>query len=224
MRKLSNEERIRAQRTPRHVGLIPDGIRRWADAHGLPQHEGYAAGIGPGLRLVRHCRALGIEELSISGFTLENTHRPAPQVAAFQSACVEFSELLLRAGVALLVIGECSSSQFPAELQPFTLQRSPGDLRVNLLVNYGWQSVDRLSRIDLVVRWGGRRRLSGFLPLQSAHADLHFLDTLWPDMQPEEFDAALAWYARQEHAEARYLDSRAQMHNAADRSAPRVDA
>ena len=28
-----------------------------------------------------------------------------------------------------------------------------------------------ISRIDLIIRWGGRRRLSGFLPVQSVYSD-----------------------------------------------------
>ncbi len=46
------------------------------------------------------------------------------------------------------------------------------DLRVNLLGNYGWRwnllASGVVSGIDLVCRWGGRRRLSGFLPVQCA--------------------------------------------------------
>ena len=209
-------------RVPRHVGLIPDGNRRWADARGLPRHEGYAAGVAPGIELVAQCRALGVQELSIYGFTMENTHRPKAQVDAFRRACVDFSERVLADGAALLVIGDCGSRMFPEELRPLAKRRSAGDLRVNMLVNYGWQwdlradvgpsrgrSARRppptpglgshgASRIDLVVRWGGRRRLSGFLPIQCAYADLHVIDTLWPDMRPEEFVDALRWYARQE--------------------------
>lgn len=208
-------------RIPRHVGLIPDGNRRWAERQGLPRHAGYSAGIAPGIELVAHCRRLGVEELSIYGFTTENTHRPGDQVAAFRRACVEFSERVLAGGAALLVIGDSASRVFPGELKALALRRSAGDLRVNMLVNYGWQwdlrakvapseaatrRVDPFpgigsrgaSRIDLVVRWGGRRRLSGFLPIQSAYADLHVVDTLWPDMRPEEFEQALRWYARQE--------------------------
>jgi len=208
-------------RVPRHVGLIPDGNRRWADARGLPRHEGYSAGIAPGIELVAYCRKLGVEELSIYGFTMENTHRPKAQVDAFRRACVDFSQRALAEGAALLVIGNSRSRMFPDELQALATRRSIGDLRVNMLVNYGWQwdlrakvapserSARRAdpfpgigsrgaSRIDLVVRWGGRRRLSGFLPIQCAYADLHVIDTLWPDMRPEEFEDALRWYARQE--------------------------
>jgi undecaprenyl diphosphate synthase len=88
--------------------------------------------------------------------------------------------------------------------------RSQGDIRVNLLVNYGWQwdfaSLERsgalasagVPRIDLVVRWGGRRRLSGFLPAQCAYADIYVVDTLWPDMTAQEFIDALQWYQAQD--------------------------
>jgi short-chain Z-isoprenyl diphosphate synthase len=48
---------------------------------------------------------------------------------------------------------------------------------------------------DVVIRTGGRPRLSGFLPLQSACAELYFLPTLWPALSREEFDDVLGRYA-----------------------------
>lgn len=196
------------KRVPRHVGVIPDGNRRWAEARGTPRSEGYAAGIMPGLALMRLCRELGIAELSVYGFTKENVRRPSAQVRAFRAACVEFCRQAVPAGAALLVIGDSGSAVFPDELRPYVAGRSGGDIRVNLLVNYCWQwdiaSLPRAlassgaTRVDLVVRWGGRRRLSGFLPVQSAYADIYVVDALWPDMREEEFIAALQWYARQD--------------------------
>ncbi len=129
----------RPKRIPRHIGLIPDGNRRWAQARGAAKREGYAAGIEPGLRLLDQCRRLDVEELSIYGFTKENVHRPADQVHAFRDACVEYSMRAIEAGAALCVIGDTASALFPLELQAHATTRSPGDLRVNLLVNYGWQ-------------------------------------------------------------------------------------
>ncbi len=55
-----------------------------------------------------------------------------------------------------------------------------------------------VSRIDLIVRWGGRRRLSGFLPIQSVYADFFIVEALWPAYEPEQFEAALRWYAMQD--------------------------
>jgi undecaprenyl diphosphate synthase len=202
------EVSAKRRRMPRHIGLIPDGNRRWAQARGSAKRDGYAAGIAPGLRLMDQCRRLGIEELSIYGFTKENVHRPADQVRAFREACVEYARRAVEAGASLCVIGDTASVVFPPELHSHTQARTAGDVRVNLLVNYGWQwdlagLPDRLrseqaSRIDLVVRWGGRNRLSGFLPVQCAYADIYVVDALWPDMQPENLLAALDWYARQD--------------------------
>ena len=55
-----------------------------------------------------------------------------------------------------------------------------------------------IPRVDLVVRWGGRRRLSGFLPVQCAYADIYVVEPLWPDMRPEELLDALTWYEQQD--------------------------
>ncbi len=51
---------------------------------------------------------------------------------------------------------------------------------------------------DLMIRTSGERRLSNFLLWQSAYAELVFLDQLWPDFGPAEFDEALAEYSRRE--------------------------
>jgi undecaprenyl diphosphate synthase len=208
-----HEARLRARpfsRVPRHIGVIPDGNRRWAEGRGSPRREGYASGVLPGVRLLDFCRELGLEELSIYGFTKENARRPPDQVQAFRNACVEFSRQAIDAGAALHVIGDSESSAFPAELRAYTTGRTAGEIRVNLLVNYGWQwdvatmqqtgdfASKLATRIDLVVRWGGRCRLSGFLPMQCAYADVHVIDTLWPAMRLEEFVAALHWYGDQD--------------------------
>jgi undecaprenyl diphosphate synthase len=93
-------------------------------------------------------------------------------------------------------------------------------LKVNFLVNYDWYwdlskaatkmngntrksfveciGSSEVSRIDLVVRWGGRRRLSGLLPVQTVYADFYILDDLWPDFKPEHFFNALHWYESQD--------------------------
>lgn len=51
---------------------------------------------------------------------------------------------------------------------------------------------------DLVIRTGGEKRLSGFLPWQSIYSELFFIDTLWPAFTKEEFDGVLAEFAARE--------------------------
>jgi len=51
---------------------------------------------------------------------------------------------------------------------------------------------------DLIIRTGGQKRLSNFLPWQSVYSELFFTDTLWPDFSKEEFDAILKEYTARE--------------------------
>lgn len=193
---------------PRHVGFIPDGNRRWAVTRGMGKSDGYSHGISPGLRLFEQCSELAIEEISIFCFTQDNVKRPGDQKRAFTSATVDFALEVARRGAALLVVGDERSRQFPVALRAYRQRRGTG-IKVNLLVNYGWQwDLDGLatgglrsrdiSRLDLIVRWGGGRRLSGFLPAQSVYADIHVRDELWPDFEPGQFDEALAWLRLQD--------------------------
>lgn len=93
-----------------------------------------------------------------------------------------------------------------------------GGIKVNFLVNYGWEwdlskigtkSSSRkqiqdglrskeISRIDLILRWGGMKRLSGFLPIQSVYADFYTIIDLWPDFKKDDFYDAMKWYDKQD--------------------------
>ncbi|EQD38407.1 undecaprenyl pyrophosphate synthetase [mine drainage metagenome] len=112
------------RRLPRHIGFIPDGNRRWAVQHGLAKEQGYARGIAPGLALFEACKALGVEEISIYGFTQDNTRRPTAQAEQFRSACVVFANEISRCGAALLVLGDERSRQFPVELAAFRTRKA----------------------------------------------------------------------------------------------------
>jgi undecaprenyl diphosphate synthase len=193
---------------PRHIGFIPDGNRRWAVQRGLRKECGYSHGIAPGVELLRLCAAAGIAEVSIFGFTKDNVRRAAVQRRSFSAACVQFAHEALAAGARLQVVGDAASRVFPAALRNLPPGRARG-MRVNLLVNYDWRwDLDGLRdgairsvavpAIDLVVRWGGRCRLSGFLPVQSVYADFFCVPEYWPDFRRQHFADALAWFKRQD--------------------------
>jgi undecaprenyl diphosphate synthase len=195
-------------KVPRHVGFIPDGNRRWASGVGLAKHEGYSHGIEPGLILYEQCKAAGVEEVSIYCFTKDNTKRASAQKQAFIAASTAFAKEVISRGAAVLVVGDDTGPNFPADLAPFRERKGSG-MRVNLLMNYDWKwdldglrtgdlRSQQVARLDLIVRWGGGRRLSGFLPVQSVYADFYVQDDLWPDFQPLHFDQALAWFSKQD--------------------------
>lgn len=195
-------------KVPRHVGFIPDGNRRWASSLGLAKHQGYRHGIEPGLRLYEQCKSAGVEEVSIYCFTKDNTKRASIQKKAFTAASLAFAREVISRDAAVLVVGDEHGPNFPAELASFRERKGIG-MRVNLLMNYDWQwdldglrtghlRSEKVSRLDLVVRWGGGRRLSGFLPVQSVYADFYVQDDWWPDFQPDHFEQALAWFGEQD--------------------------
>ena len=215
-----NEKRFK--RLPRHIGIIPDGNRRWAVKNGYEKQDGYRFGIQPGFELYKLCLDLGIQEMTFYGFTIDNTKRPSIQTRAFQKACVDAVQTLANQDADLLIVGNTDSPLFPPELISYSerVKFGRGRMKLNFLVNYCWiwdlncslknseakfngnltntiASAD-ISRIDLIIRWGGRRRLSGFLPIQSIYADIYVLDELWPDFTPEQFYRALEWYQEQD--------------------------
>ncbi|MGM9567306.1 MAG: polyprenyl diphosphate synthase [Clostridia bacterium] len=208
-------------RIPRHIAIIPDGNRRWAQSNGMEKQEGYRFGLNPGLEALRIAKDYGVEEITFYGFTTDNCKRPAAQVRTFTQACVNAVERIAEEDAALLVVGNTDSAMFPRELLAYTDHRviyGNGSMKVNFLVNYGWEwdmsemnphatsrkSVTNglhshdISRIDLVIRWGGRRRLSGLLPVQTVYADFYVIDTMWPDFSGSDMEKAFQWYDKQD--------------------------
>ena len=55
-----------------------------------------------------------------------------------------------------------------------------------------------LPDVDLLIRTGGEQRISNFLLWQSAYAELHFSDRLWPDFGPADLADAIQVYQRRE--------------------------
>lgn len=207
-------------RVPNHIGIIPDGNRRWAENKGFEREKGYVAGIDPGLILFKLCQSAGVKEVTYYGFTVDNTKRPTEQREAFTEACINAVKILANEDAELLVIGNTRSPMFPEELIPYTTRKvfGKGGIKVNFLVNYSWKwDLDELkkstsksnnianqiqsndiSRVDLIIRWGGRRRLSGFLPVQSIYSDFYVIDEYWPDFKPQHFYDAISWYEEQD--------------------------
>lgn len=68
---------------------------------------------------------------------------------------------------------------------------SEGDISANL-----YSSIMRDP--DLCIRTSGEKRLSNFLLWESAYSELVFSDRLWPDWGKQDFDQALAEYARRD--------------------------
>ena len=76
-----NKELIQMPSVPKHVVVIPDGNRRWAREHNVPELEGHRVGIEKLRSVVEWCREFGVKIITFWGFSLENFRRDREEVA-----------------------------------------------------------------------------------------------------------------------------------------------
>ncbi|MFM7349921.1 MAG: polyprenyl diphosphate synthase [Erythrobacter sp.] len=128
-------------------------------------------------------------------------------------------------GVKLKIIGDWQSlaPDIVAMLEDALAQTANGKQTLAVALNYGGQheiaraaakaagkgevSIETIAAeldtadlppLDLLIRTSGEIRLSNFLLWQAAYAEMLFVDTLWPDFQPEHLSRALDDFARRE--------------------------
>ncbi len=94
---------------PRHVAVIMDGNRRWAEARGLPCSAGHRRGVEALRRTVRACGARGLDCLTLYAFSRDNWRRPQEEVEHLMSLVRSYihSDLaeLHRQGVRVRALG-----------------------------------------------------------------------------------------------------------------------
>jgi short-chain Z-isoprenyl diphosphate synthase len=73
---------------PRHLGVMPDGTRRWAARTGLSTDAGYREGAAHLLRFYSWCDEVGIDSVTVWLFTERNAlQRPPEQLAGLLRVC-----------------------------------------------------------------------------------------------------------------------------------------
>lgn len=94
---------------PRHVAIIMDGNGRWAKARGLPRALGHREGVQALKRTIQAAPDLGIDCLTVFGFSTENWSRPEDEVSDLMGLVRSYvaSDLarLTKAGVRLKILG-----------------------------------------------------------------------------------------------------------------------
>lgn len=129
---------------PRHVAVIMDGNRRWAQARGLPVALGHRAGADAARRTIEAAMRAGVSWLTLFAFSSENWARPADEVQELTTLLRHYLRVevghLAKEGVRLRVIGE--RERFGQETRAAILQaeeRTLGGVRLNLTValSYG---------------------------------------------------------------------------------------
>jgi undecaprenyl diphosphate synthase len=165
---------------PRHVAIIMDGNGRWAAKRHLPRVAGHRQGVETVRVIVRAAGELGIEYLTLYGFSSENWKRPAEEVNDLMGLLRLFIRRdlaeLHQNGVQVRVIGERDHLEPDIVAlidEAETLTRDNCRLKLMIAFNYGGQSeiTSAMRRIAREVRAGHLDPESITPETVSAHLD-----------------------------------------------------
>lgn len=137
--------------SPRHVAIIMDGNGRWAKQRGRPRTFGHAEGVEALRRTVEAAGELGVQYLTVFGFSTENWRRPAEEVSALfdllRLYVARDLDKLVHEGVRVRVIGERKGLQPDiAEIIENAEAKSRQNDKLNLIIAFNYGGQDEIAR------------------------------------------------------------------------------
>ena len=203
-----------------HLGIIPDGNRRWCIKnkknkdflliHVIKQFFSILN------ELVNNPDLKDISELSLYILSIDNYARNDDTIE-FVSKVIQ---LLYSKMSANELFYNTFSIRFIGDREKFSENiinlitqfetNFNGKIKIHLafgydykkdLYNYGHETLENYNRslpqsdIDLVIRSSGEKRLSGFFPTKTLYSELFFIDKLWPDVNSSDIIDVLKTFA-----------------------------
>ena len=207
-----------------HIGIIPDGNRRWCKKNNKDRFE-YASMVQNLIlktyeenkhnteKDISYPEFSMVNELSLYVLSKDNLLKRGEDTMCLIEKTMDLICTLIQIKenqnrISIDVIGDISL--LPKKIQEqieLCVSLSKGPYKVHLAIGYDpitdselylKQGMSTRTPIDLVVRSGGQLRSSGFFPLQTIYSEWVYYDTLWPDMTQElMYDALLQFKSRQ---------------------------
>jgi undecaprenyl diphosphate synthase len=152
---------------PRHIAIIMDGNGRWAQKHTLGRIRGHHKGAKSVRTVVRACREIGIQYLTLYAFSTENWERPDEEVQALMRLLEDYltKEVaeLNEQGIRLTAIGDT------ARLNPAVQEKLKDAMEIT-------KANDKMT-LNLALSYGGRDEI------------IHAVKTIVRDHQDGKIDA-----------------------------------
>ena len=203
--------------TLNHVAFIMDGNGRWGLKKKKNGNFGHFKGVETVKKIVEVSVEFKIPIVTFYVFSSENWQRPKSEIKyLFNLIGAYFKKeinVILKQGVKINIIGRIN--KLPLEIKKIIRTseiktKNNKKIIVNLAINYGSKNeiIDAIKKIkskkineknieknlnlkppfpDILIRTGGRKRLSNFLLWQLAYSEIFFLDKLWPDFSKKDF-------------------------------------
>jgi len=217
----------KVMKLPRHVAIILDGNGRWAKAKGMPRSFGHQEGLKALVELIKYTNSIGLEELSVFGFSTENWNRPKTEInyimGLVEKGYKNYQEKIKTMDLKIKIVGELEMLKPNLQKIANELEEATKDnkgMTLNVCFSYGGKqelvrafkklegqeitiekiqnNLDIKTDVDLLIRTGGNQRISNFLIWQLAYAELYFTEVYFPDFKKEDFDQAIEYYNKQE--------------------------
>ena len=202
-----------------------DGNRRWADITGTLHSAGHSRGGKALMDFCRVFKEYNIPLLTVYAFSKENNERSEIEKKHLFGMLKDYLandiKKIIKENILVRFVGDFAifSDEIRCKIEEInttTIQNA--HYRINIALNYSGReeiisafkslkdsniSEDEVSSkmqiqdVDLLIRTGGKKRLSNFLPWQSIYAELYFTNTLWPAFTKKDFDDALEFFCTQ---------------------------
>ncbi|WP_039456846.1 isoprenyl transferase [Candidatus Jidaibacter acanthamoebae] len=95
---------------PKHIAIIMDGNGKWAKAKLLPKNLGHKKGAEAAEKIIKACRKMGVEYLTLYAFSSENWQRPEEEVKYLMNLLKDYLinniSKFIKEGIKVKFIGE----------------------------------------------------------------------------------------------------------------------
>lgn len=195
---------------PPVIGIIPDGSRRWAKNNSCSPDVAYRLAASKVGTAIEACADLGIKILYVYGASHQNVlNRDPNTLAAIAAGFLEWAthrsqSVIDRVQFELVGdIGSMPPNSFTGTDHVFRANPS-AEMKCCFVFNYsvewdfseGYETAKSFGwpAIDLLLRTGGDKRISEFMPTKCSYSELFFLDRKWPDFEKNDLIAVVDEY------------------------------
>ena len=194
-----------------HIAFIMDGNGRWGKKKRKKRNYGHLKGVDTVKKIVKSSIRFKVPIVTFYVFSSENWKRPKTEISflfkLIKNYFTKEIQSVVSQGIKINILGDLNklSKELRSVLKRTEkLTKKNKKITVNLAINYGSRQeifyafrklkkkvnlknfkknlyTKNMPNPDILIRTGGKIRLSNFMLWQLAYTELFFLKKLWPD-------------------------------------------
>ena len=207
-----------------HIAFIMDGNGRWGKKKRKKRNYGHLKGVDTVKKIVKSSIRFKVPIVTFYVFSSENWKRPKTEISflfkLIKSYFTKEIQSVISQGIKINILGDLNklSKELKSVLKRTEkLTKKNKKITVNLAINYGSRQeifyafrklkkkinlknfkknlyTKNMPNPDILIRTGGKIRLSNFMLWQLAYTELFFLKKLWPDFNSSDLKKIIFKY------------------------------